>query len=389
MNTKAKALKLNNQSIFGGMVTAEGIGLLCLGIAFALFVSTKVVVASADNFTDVFSTSSFRGSFEWFKKFDWLGMIVQAVISIFSLIGVSLIVIRIMTSMLYLSAKGLWEEVHELKQTGSESDKDVFGLFGMGKTWVKGKAGTGLDAILGAVLVLLPDVKKYSDFGERSGQKFEEDVSISQYILKISLPTVLAIFFLAMGFNGTLVKGLAVTVDAMGTVADKAVSVNYSGFAEDLMNRVGGYKFMFAESGTEMGKLQESIAKDMYAKAVAEVEGISQSGLEVIGRNIEGFVHGEFTGMITEATNKGMITPQMKKMLDNNDKYYEQIGAEVRVSSSTIQAPGEAHTPVPMSEILDGAISESSTVSDENELKFHIFISQTSQSTGDYFALGE
>ena len=167
------------------------LGMLAL-IVFVMPLAMTSTVARADNFTDIFYTNSFRGAFTWVEKLDWLGMVVQVVISVFSLLGVVLLTIRIMTSMLYLSAKGMWEEVHDLKSVGGESELYDFGLLNMAKGWAHGKAGTGLDAIIGAILILLPDVKKYSDFGEKAGgQKFDEDTTISQYMLKIALPTVM------------------------------------------------------------------------------------------------------------------------------------------------------------------------------------------------------
>ena len=301
-------------------------------------------VAQAEGFTDVFYTNSFRGSFEWFKKMDWLGMVVQAVISIFSLVGVSLIVIRIMTSMLYLSAKGLWEEVHDLKQSGGESEMYDLGLLNMAKTWAKGKSGTGLDAILGAVLVLLPDVKRYSDFGEKSGQNFDADTSISQYMLKIALPTVLAVFFLAMGFNGTLVKGLAVTVDAMGTIADHAVSVNYSGFIDDLVNSGTGYKFMSGNDGTEAGKFAVGIQKEVYGKVVAKVRGADKATLYAIGQAIETGDILSKDRILDAAKNSPRIDANIRNYLGSegpeSDRYWELIDYNVTLGGSEAQGEG-------------------------------------------------
>lgn len=310
---------------------------VCLLAFFLASASTLCVSASADSFTEVFHTDSFRGSFAWFQKVDWVGTLVQAVISIFSLVGAALIIIRIMTSMLFLSAKGLWEEVHDLKQSG-ESEMYDFGVINMAKSWAKGKSGTGLDAIFGAVLMLLPDVKRYSDFGEKSGQKFEEDTTISQYMLKIALPTVLAIFFLAMGFNGTLVKGLAVTVDAMGTLADHAVSVNYSGFVDDLVATKGGYKFTFAADGTEKGDFQQGLAKEIYGKAIHECRGLNEAQLNTLGLNIENAVK-----EIADTVPSLETIPENVKeglTMEGGDQYwsYVQFDTEVNISEAATGA---------------------------------------------------
>lgn len=319
-------------------------GASVLGMAFMLAFACLVILrpVSADNFTDVFNTQSFRGSFEWFRHMDWLGTVVQAVISIFALLGTCLIVIRIMTSMLYLSAKGLWEEVHDLKQSSGESEMYDLGLLNMAKSWAKGKGGyTGIDAIMGAILTLLPDVKRYSDFGEKSGQKFEEDTSVSQYMLKILLPTVLSVFFLAMAFNGTLVKGLAVTVDAMGTIADKAVSVNYSGFVEDLVNSQTGYKFIAGADGTKAGDFVQSVQTEVYGKVVSRVRGVNQNQLYTIGQTVESTLSRDaLTSAIAAAQG---LDPTVKAAFDDgnpDDYYWELIDADVVVGGSKADREG-------------------------------------------------
>lgn len=378
---QAKVLVLPRKGSYRDVMSLEALAFLLIGFAATLYLSTQVVVVNADNFTDVFYTNSFRGSFEWFKKLDWVGMVVQAVISVFSLVGVALIVIRVMTSMLFLSAKGLWEEVHDLKQSGGESDMYDFGLINMAKTWAKGKAGTGLDAILGAVLVLLPDVKRYSDFGEKSGQKFDEDTSMSQYILKIALPTILAVFFLSMGFNGTLVKGLAVTVDAMGTVADKAVSVNYAGFVDDLIASGSGYKFTFAMDGTNEGKLKESIAKDLYGRVVSSARGANPAQLSAIGQAIESQINDGFATWVSDSK---QISSQVMAGFDsgeNSDRYYSYLGFEIIANTSEVQQDGTGL--IRISEILGGV--DGLEASPDFDKIFHIYVKQTNSFDGSYF----
>lgn len=385
----AVALTLPRKGSYRSVISVDGLAIFCIVLAVFAYLSSRVLVVGADNFVDIFYTNSFRGSFEWFKKLDWIGMLVQAVISIFSLVGVSLIVMRVMTSLLYLSAKGLWEEVHDLKQGGGESEMFDFGFVNMAKSWAKGKAGTGLDAIFGAVLILLPDVKKYSDFGEKSGNKFDDDTTMTQYVLKILLPTVMAVFFLAMGFNGTLVKGLAVTVDAMGTFADKCVSVNYSGFVEDLVNSGTGYKFTFAAAGTEQGKLQESMAKDIYGRVVSSARGASTSQLQQIGINIESAVADNFDGWVDSST---QISEKVRTNLggENGDRFYSYLGFEVIPNTSTNETAGQVGQLL-LSELLEGTglVGSTTDSGDAYEQVYHIYIRQTNSFDGSYFNVDE
>ena len=382
---KAAVLQLPNNGTYRSVVSADSLAVFCIAVAVSMYMLSRVLVVGADNFVDIFYTNSFRGSFEWFKKLDWIGMIVQAVISIFSLVGVSLIVMRVMTSLLYLSAKGLWEEVHDLKQGGGESEMFDFGFVNMAKSWAKGKAGTGLDAIFGAVLILLPDVKKYSDFGEKSGNKFDDDTTMTQYVLKILLPTVMAVFFLAMGFNGTLVKGLAVTVDAMGTFADKCVSVNYSGFVDDLFNSGSGYKFTFAAAGTQKGELQQAVAKDIYGRVVSRARGANQAQLQQIGVNVENAINDGFDNWVSEST---QISDKVHTNLDgeNGDRFYSYLGFEVIANTSTNETAGQVGQ-LTLSELVEGTglVGSTTTGGDAYEQVYHLYIRQTNSFDGSYF----
>lgn len=353
----------------------------------------KVLIGSADNFTDIFYTNSFRGAFSWFKKLDWIGMLVQMVISVFSLFGVALLVIRIMTSMLYLSSKGMWEEVHDLKSSGGESEKDFLGLFGMAKSWAKGKSGTGFDAIIGAVLMLLPDVKKYSDFGEKSKGDFSEDITISQYMLKIALPTVMTVFFFAMGFNGTLFQALAVTVDAMGTVADKVVSVNYSAFIDDITTASSNYEFTLDADGTNLGKLKQSIAKDVYKLAVRQIPNADTQQLYSIGSRIETWVNDSVTYDVIAG---GRLDPRVKEALGasgddaGRDQYAAFVGYNPRVSG--IQSEGDGVISIGLGVENDGVLSnlgDELVATTANQTKYvNIWFVSSGDFTGDFFNLG-
>lgn len=352
---------------------------LCSVIMFFMFVLLMNIfsgIYSAESFTDIFYTNSFRGSFEWIQKLDWVGKVIQIVISVFSLFGIALMTIRILTSMLYLSSKGLWEEVSELKETPSgDSAFDVFGVLGMTKSWLKGKSGTGLDAIMGAILILLPDVKKYSDFGKHANGKFDSDLNISQYMLKIALPTVLCTFFFAMGFNGTLFKALAVSVDFLGAFADQAVSVDYAGYVEDLVNSGTGYKFTFDMDGTDQGKLKQSLAKDIYGKVISKGEGLTSSQLYAIGQNIE--------SQVADMQPTDTLVSSAVQELAGTDRYWKYMGFETIVNTSP--TANNASADVSIGDVL----STSAGLGGGDEMYVHVFIKQVTSVDGSYFNVDE
>lgn len=379
--------KSNLSGFFPGML------MVLAAIVVVGAIAGGTVQGRADNFTDIFYTNSFRGAFEWIKKLDWVGMIVQAVISVFSLFGVALLTIRIMTSMLFLSAKGMWEEVHDLKSGGETMEKDLFGMGGMLKSWTSGKAGTGLDAIVGAVLLLLPDVKRYSDFGEKAGGDFSDDITITQYILKIALPTVMTVFFFAMGFNGTLFQALAVTVDMLGSFADKAISVNYAGIVDDLVNSNLGYKFYFSSEGTELGKFQQGVAKDLYGRLVSRTRGADAAQLDAMGRQVEALVASNIT--YENLCNAPQLNAKVKEGLKatdgSADKYVGYLGFEVVVNGNEAKMGNQLGDTVKVASLVGGDATDGTGLvnAGAREEHVHILVRQTTDFNGAYMNLGE
>ena len=237
--------------------------------------------------------------------------------------------------------------------------------------------------------MLLPDVKKYSDFGEKAGGDFSDDMSISQYMLKIALPTIMTVFFFAMGFNGTLFQALAVTVDAMGTVADRAVSVNYSGFVDDLINSGTGYQFVFSAAGTNEGKLQQQVAKDVYGRCVSQVKDANPQQLYAIGQNVEGWVSENVKPDSEAVSGSSQISAKVKEGLggDAADQYMSYLGYDIVINGNSEATSGEAVWSLG----TDGALSglELTDAAAQRPQYLHLFIKQTRDSANNYFNTDE
>lgn len=345
--------------------------LLCLVYGFMPY-----TVGLADNFTDIFATNSFRGSFSWVKKFDFVGLFIQGCISICSLFGVAALVFTMMTSILYLSAKSVWEEVHD-KKVGPEEGSGFFGMPSMIKSWTQGKAGTGVDALFGAVFMLLPDVKEYSEFGSKSKENYGEDCTVTQYILKKFVPALLTIFILAMGWNGTLWAAFGVTVDAMGSIADRAVSINYANILNDLVNKNIGYTFLFNQSGTEKGNIKQKIAMEMYGAVITRT-GITDPGvLKDLGQVIENMVDDDLISRGIEESKT--ISAQLRNDLDSSDSAisdnaYASITFFLDVNRSSSQ---EGAVSIALSDIV-GDIPSIVYADSEDSLEYiHIYFKET------------
>lgn len=292
--------------------------LLLFAFAFAVLtvtMSTTAFAAGGDGtgntLTDLFYTEAFSGSWTVFSKFNWLGMIMQFIISAFCLIGLFLIAYQRLITMLYLAAKNTFDKVDELKS--GVGNKRFLGLGGMFKdNFFESKNGIGLDAFVSFLLTLLPNVKAYSDYSPDSHHNYNlnEDDTITTYMLKVAIPTIMLIFFFAIGFNGTLFKAYGNVVDAMATVADDFVTTDLSSTVQKWVNSGTGYQFAY-DNGTEYGKFQQELAEDMYAKILRRSTDLTTQNKQAIGSavkeqvdkitgtNIGGSSNSDFKGNIT------------------------------------------------------------------------------------------
>jgi hypothetical protein len=261
-----------------------------------------VFAVTSTELTDLFYTEAFSGSWAIFSKFNWLGALMQFIISAFCLIGIFLTMYQLLVTMLYLSSRTLFDRIHELKQAGKGGK--ALGLPNLFKDSIAtANNGTGLDAILSFLLSLLPDVKAYSDYNEgQRSYNLQDDDTITTYILKKALPTIMIVFFFAMGFNGTLFRAYGMVVDAMATAAEEVVSTDLTATVSKWMNSGKAYNFAYSADGTNYGELRQNIASSMYNKTLAKTDDLSTNAKLYIGQQIESWINNNTD--ISEGSNK-------------------------------------------------------------------------------------
>ncbi len=263
--------------------------------------------------TELFSMTAFSGSWAVFEKFNWLGKMLNFCISAFCLVGLVLVVIRFTLTILYKSNESIFDRVYELKATGK--GQKAAGIPAMLKEVGNGNYGVGADVILGFVLSLMPNVKQYSDYNpEKMAFNLKEDDTITTYVLKMSLPTIMTIFFFSIGFNGTLWRAYGNVVDAMATAAEGACEVQLAGYVEKAMNAGSYYKFSF-DTKNEWGGFQESIAKDMYNQMLLKSEDLSSAVMRSMGAKVQeavGSISREQVAMYTERNLNGTNYKSLK-----------------------------------------------------------------------------
>lgn len=240
--------------------------------------------------TDIFQTSGFTGSWTIIEKMDWIGALMQLIISAFCLIGLFMLLYQRLVTLLYLGGRTTFDTVHEIKQAGK--GQKMFGMKGIVDGVSNGNMGTGTDAIVSFVLSLLPDVKKYSDYSDEGTLPYnlKDTDGCFTYIMKTAIPTICLIFFFSIGFSGTLFRVYGNVADAAATAADIAVDVNLNRYVERALNVGSNYQFGFGADGNELGEFQYDIAQKIYKEILRKTEDLSTSVKQSIGSNVDSWI---------------------------------------------------------------------------------------------------
>lgn len=356
------------------------------------FADTKPV-----SFTDLFSTTAFSGSMEIIQKLNWVGWILNGIITVTCFLGAVFVVIVTVFSILYLAGSPLFDAVAEVKKAGKGTGKA--GFSGMFKEVSQGNWGSGLDVVFGFILMLIPDVRRISDYREGSTKyrlNAEED-TIAQYLLKVGFHRILVIFFCAIGFSGTLWQGFAKCADAMAYTADRIVSVNLTGYIDNLVAQMQYYTFEFDATGTNYGDLMQSIAKDTYVQVLKKCPGADDDVKALLGKNIENWINSNFYAgsesdvgeILSEKRNNPPVAALLQKMcnagetVDNLFAEPDKLDAAVKRVTSKVsisRIPIGATIQVPSNDLASGLAAE----------EFYLNITLNHKAVnqlGDYFVL--
>lgn len=332
------------------------------------FSDFSLIMNSGKTLTDLFYTSAFSGSWEVFSKFNWLGYLLQFIISAFCLIGLFMTGYQILVTMLYLSARNLFDRIHELKEAGKGGK--ALGLPNLFRDNIAvANNGTGLDAIVSFFLTLLPDVKAYSDYGPgRRRYNLQDDDTITTFMLKIALPTIMMVFFFSIGFNGTLFKSYGMVVDAMAAVADEVVDTDLTRVVHKWMNSGSAYKFAYDADGSEYGKFRQKMAETMYSKMLAKTDNLTTDAKLYIGQRIEQYINNNVS--ISEGFVGSAEVPGFK----GTDKDCKNLQISVTINGTATYAAGTVNA-----ELNGGGITvDNFGVSGEHasEYYMHVFITR-------------
>lgn len=304
-----------------------------LTILFSVIVIPESLIAASEKpLTDLFETTAFSGSWEVFTKFNWLGGGLNFLISIFCLIGIILVAIQFTVTILYKSNESIFDRVYELK--GKGKGQSFAGVPAMFKELKNGNFGIGADVVLGFFLSLCPNVKEYSYYNpEKQAFNLEENDTVTTFILKMSIPTIMTIFFFSMGFNGTLWKAYGNVVDAMSVAASNVCDVNLAQFVDNAMNSELYYNFSY-NTKTEWGSFKKKLASSIYTKTLAKTvattdkatyqnmgaviqKAVDSIGADNIAAQTEALYTGQWTSLLVSESASSSSQNNVKGNSDN------------------------------------------------------------------------
>lgn len=289
---------------------------LSLLFACAFIVLTPTLGYAEDGLTEIFTTRAFQGSWEVINKFNWLGWLLNFIIGSFSFLGLFLTLYSRMISLLYLSSKNLWNNVAEVKE---QSKGELFGIPGLWKRAVTAQDGTGADAFVSFFYGLLPNVKKYSDYGGDNNGNLSDTDNALDYMLKTFPQTVLLVFFLSLGFSGTLGQIYGTVVDGMTAVADNVVTIQLEDYVDKFFAQGNHYRFTLSADGTAKSDVQQVVAKRAYQEVVGKGNILDGDRRHEIGATIEDAIRQTVTegnSKIQAVTGRPMTSDEDWKGLD-------------------------------------------------------------------------
>lgn len=324
-----EATNFNNRSITRVHNKTRGIAgyLKIFNMVLIIFLINIIVSYAADErvLTDLFDTEAFRGSWRWFDKINWVGQILNVLISGFCFVSLFSLALQTIITLTYFSMRPFWDKVDTAKKESASVQlrgKNIpFGIGGMVKeSFMPTKSG-GLDSIFNLIFIFLPNVKQMSEMGDDRDNKLNDDDGLTTWFLKTFPQKVLLILLLSMGFNGTLMKAYGMVVDGCGVFTERVVNYQLDDLVTEIMDSGTNYSFNLADT-TQRGEVMQDIAEDVYKQvliATGVTDTIQKQG---IGQRIQNQVRGQLTmGNLTEILTQNNTSFDDKPLTDEDLKY--------------------------------------------------------------------
>lgn len=243
----------------------------------------------------IFNTDAFVGNTKWLEKFNWVGELVQAGISIFGMLIAVILFGQILVTLIYFVARPFWDTVAQVKEAETGSLNYLYKTV----TGGKGNLSQGSDIIMNHLMLLMPNVKKYSEMGSESAK---ENWTFTTWLMDTFPTKCILMLIISMSINGSLMQAYMVVVDGMGVAATTFVEFNSEEFVQGLFNKAGsGYNFAVGSTGQGYDKALGQVAQGIYKESLKKLKGGTTDERITLGSNIENYVTRELSKERIEA----------------------------------------------------------------------------------------
>ena len=298
-------------------------------VLFFMFILSNNIfnsIVRADEMTGlgmIFNTDAFVGNTKWLEKFNIVGEVVQASISIFGMLIAVILFGQILVTLIYFVARPFWDTVAQVKEAETGSLNYLY------KTVTGGKSNLskGSDIIMTNIMLLCPNVKKYSEMGSDSA---DQNWTFTTWLMDTFLTKCFLMLIISMTINGSLMQAYMVVVDGMGVLATNFVEFNSEEFVQGLLNKAGsGYNFAVGSTGQGYDKALGEIAQGIYKQSLKKLKGGTTDERITLGSNIENFVTRELSKERIEAA----VLPRLDSPL--TDEEWGKLKIETVVNNTS------------------------------------------------------
>lgn len=298
-------------------------------IFFFSILFNNFVHAFADSkLSDLALSDAFVGNVKWLEKFNWVGTVVQAFISVFALFMLVTVFGQILITVIYFGNRPLWDAVYKLKQEKTGIVNYAFGdAFSGG---FKATASKGSDVVMNFIMLFLPNIKKFSEMGVEGA---DEEMTLVTWLMSTLVNKVILLLVVSMAYNGSLLKGYLMITDGIGVVAEEIVETDLEGIIKNQIDKNNGRNYQFAVGSTGIGfdDLQGSIARKLYTQILKKSEDTSTNARNVIGSAVENYVTRELTKDVIAQ----YIVPTVGDPSAMTDAEWERVKVEIVANTAT------------------------------------------------------
>lgn len=265
--------------------------IVCLMVIWFNVSTISANAASFVGLQDIYNSEAFIGNTKWLEKINFLGKFVQALISIGGTVAATIIACQIFLTIIYFGMPNLWDSVNQAKIVDQKKGLMNYtaSLFAGGKSGMVGNLSRGSDIFMDFIVLMLPNVKKYSENADDEYENF------ATWFMGTSIRKCITLTAISMMINGSLMQGYMVVVDGFGELAKRFVEVDGSAFVNRMLTTGDNYQFALGKSGQGFDVLQGNVANSVYREIMKSSDFQDTDSKFTAGSLIEKYVKQNIT----------------------------------------------------------------------------------------------